>query len=65
MKAYLKGMSLWEVVENDVDLAALPSNPTLTHLKKYEEELDKKKTKTLTYIHLMVLDAIFCKHNIL
>ena len=29
MKVYLKGLSLWEVVENDVDLAALPSNPTL------------------------------------
>ena len=65
MKAYLKGMSLWKVVENDADLAALPSNPTLTHLKKYEEELEKKKPKTLTYIHSMVSYAIFCKHNIL
>ena len=38
MKVYLKGLSLWEVVENDVDLAALPSNPTLIpqwdHCKK-------------------------------
>ena len=30
MKAYLKGLSLWEVIENDADPVALPSNPTLT-----------------------------------
>ena len=29
MKVHLKCLSLWEVVENDVDLAALPANPTL------------------------------------
>ena len=42
MKAYLKGLSLWEVVENDVDPDTLPSNPTLMRLKKYEEDLTKK-----------------------
>ena len=57
-EAYLKGLSLWEVVENDGDPAALPSNPTLTQLEKYEEDL-AKKPKTLTYMHLVVLDAIF------
>ena len=30
IKAYLKGLSLWEVKENDFDPTALPSNPTLT-----------------------------------
>ena len=30
IKTYLKGLSLWEVVENDADLVALPSNPILT-----------------------------------
>ena len=34
MKANLKGMSSWEVIENDADPAALPSNSTLTRLKK-------------------------------
>ena len=32
MKVYLKGLSLWEVIENDVDLfvlVVLPSNPIL------------------------------------
>ena len=37
-KVYLKCLSLWEVVENDVDPATLPSNPTLIprcdHCKK-------------------------------
>ena len=37
MKTYLKGLSLWEVIENDVDPVALPPNPTLTQLKKHEE----------------------------
>ena len=53
MKAYLKGLSLWEVVENDVDPATLSSNPTLMRLKKYEEDLTKKP-KTFTYIHPVV-----------
>ena len=35
IKVYLKGLSLWEVVENDADPAALPSNPTLMQLKNY------------------------------
>ena len=30
MKVYRKGLRLCEVVENDVYLAARPSNPTLT-----------------------------------
>ena len=42
MKPNLKGMSSWEVIENDADHAALPSNPTLTRLKKHEEDLAKK-----------------------
>ena len=38
IKGYLKGLSFWEVVENDADLAALSLNPTLMQLKKYEED---------------------------
>ena len=34
MNVYLKGLSLWEVVENDVDSTTLPLNPTLLQLKK-------------------------------
>ena len=58
MKGYLKGLSLWEVAENDVDLAALSLNPTLMQLKKYEED-SANKPKTITYIHSTVSDAIF------
>ena len=60
MKAYLKGLGLWEIIENDANLADLLSNPTLTQLKKYEEDLTKKP-KTLTYIHLVILDAVFTR----
>ena len=42
MNANPNGMSLWEVIENDADPAALPSNPILTRLKKHEEDLAKK-----------------------
>ena len=63
MKTYLKGLSLWEVIENDADPATLPPNPTLTQLKKHElkkhEEELAKKPKTLTYIHAAVSDAVF------
>ena len=58
MKAHLKGLSLWEVVENDVDPAVLPSNLTLMRLKKYEDDL-AKKPKTFTYIHPIVSEAVF------
>ena len=58
MKTYLKGLSLYEVIENDADPTALPPNPTLTQLKKHEEEL-AKKPKILTYIHTAVSDAVF------
>ena len=60
MKVYLKGLSLWEVVENDVDFVALSSNPTLMRLKKYEEDL-AKKPKTLTYIHSVISDAVLAR----
>ena len=58
MKAYLKGLSLWEVIENDVNPTTLPPIPTLTQLKNHEEEL-AKKPKTLTYIHASVSDGVF------
>ena len=58
MKTYLKGLSLWEIIENDADPDALPSNPILTQLKKHEEDLTKKPM-TLTYIHAAVLDVVF------
>ena len=49
MKVYLKGLSLYEVIENDANPTALPPNPTLTQLKKHEEELTKKP-KTLSIV---------------
>ena len=50
MKAYLKGLSLWEVIENDVDPAALPPNPTLTQLKKHEEDRQRNQRHSLIYM---------------
>ena len=60
--AYLKGLSLREVVENDVDPVTLPSNPKLTQLKNYEEDLAKK----LQALQLYTFSRIRCnfhKHN--
>ena len=48
-----------EVIENDVDPAALPSNPTLTQLKRHEEGLTKKPKTLITYIHAVVSYAVF------
>ena len=42
MKSYLRALSLWEVVESEVDPTPLLQNPTLAQMKKQEDDLTKK-----------------------
>ena len=49
MKAYLKALSLWKVVERELNLAPLVQNPTLAQMKKHEEYV-ARNPKPLTYI---------------
>ncbi|XP_022850767.1 uncharacterized protein LOC111372616 [Olea europaea var. sylvestris] len=60
MKTYLKAMNLWEVIENDVDPASLPQNPTLAQIRRYEEDLSRKP-RALTCIHSTVSVVIFTR----
>ncbi|XP_052178656.1 uncharacterized protein LOC127792249 [Diospyros lotus] len=60
MRAYLRALSLWEVVENDDDPAPLRQNPTLAQIKKYEDDL-AKKPKALAIIHSAISDVIFTR----
>lgn len=58
MKSYLKAMSLWDVIENDIDPNPLPQNPTTTQVKKYDEEM-ARKPRALSCLHGAVSEEIF------
>ncbi|XP_057984522.1 uncharacterized protein LOC131169324 [Hevea brasiliensis] len=60
MKALLKGLDLWEVVETGADPSPLRANSTVTQLKHYAEE-SAKKFKVLSYIHSAVSESIFTR----
>nr|KYP55288.1 hypothetical protein KK1_001497 [Cajanus cajan] len=42
MEAYLEALDLWEVVEDDYDVSALPDNPTVVQIKIHKEKKIKK-----------------------
>lgn len=50
-------MSLWDVIESDIDPTPLPQNPTQTQVKKYDEEM-AKKLKALSCLHGAVSEEI-------
>jgi len=60
MKAYLKALSLWDVVEDGADPPALGPNPTLAQMRAHEE-LKARKPRALTCIHFALLDVIFTR----
>ena len=60
MKAYLKALSLWDVVEDGVDPPALGPNPTMAQIRTHEE-LKARKPRALTYIHFALSDVIFTR----
>ncbi|XP_030520188.2 uncharacterized protein LOC115733700 [Rhodamnia argentea] len=51
MTAFLEGHDLWEVVENDYEIAPLPNNPTLNQIKFHKERTTRKaKAKSCQYL---------------
>ncbi|CAH9077240.1 unnamed protein product [Cuscuta epithymum] len=58
MKAYMKAISLWDVIESDSEPTPLPGNPTAAQIKKHEEEM-ARKPKALSCIHAAVSEEIF------
>ena len=59
MKAYLKGLLLWEVIETNME-TSMPENPTLNHLKIYKEHLSKK-FRALSTLHTVIDETIFIR----
>ncbi|XP_056162590.1 uncharacterized protein LOC130136570 [Syzygium oleosum] len=42
METYLDALDLWEAVEEDYEIPALPANPTMAHIKAHKEKKTKK-----------------------
>nr|KYP65753.1 Retrovirus-related Pol polyprotein from transposon TNT 1-94 [Cajanus cajan] len=50
MEAYLEGLDLWEAVEEDYDVSALPENPTVAQMKIHKErKIKKAKAKSCLF----------------
>jgi hypothetical protein len=60
MKIYLKAFDLWEIVESDKPSTPLGNNPTIAHIKFFNEE-KAKRFKALTCLHNVVSDEIFTR----
>ena len=42
MEAYLEALDLWEVVEEDYEVPALPGNPTMAQIKNHKDRKTRK-----------------------
>ncbi|XP_044495548.1 uncharacterized protein LOC123218270 [Mangifera indica] len=60
MKAFLRGVGLWQYVEEEKQPPPLGPNPTLNQIRLHEEEATKAP-KALSILHQGVTDAAFTK----
>jgi len=60
MKIYLKAFDLWKIVESDKQPTPLGNNPTIAHMKFFNEE-KAKRFKALTCLHNVVSEEIFTR----
>ncbi|RVX04494.1 Retrovirus-related Pol polyprotein from transposon RE1 [Vitis vinifera] len=60
MKAYLRGLGLWQWVETERQVQPLGNNPTLNQIRAHEEE-EAKAPRALSYIHAAVSEPIFTR----
>ncbi|KAK2632110.1 hypothetical protein EUGRSUZ_L01985 [Eucalyptus grandis] len=60
MTAFLEGHDLWEVVENDYEVAPLPNNPTLNQIKYHKERITRK-AKAKSCLYATVSSPIFTR----
>ncbi|WRX15989.1 hypothetical protein QQP08_008476 [Theobroma cacao] len=60
MKAFLRAIDLWEVVEQGEDLLKLRVNPTIVQMKQHSEKV-VKRYKALSYLHNAIRDIIFTR----
>ena len=60
MRFHLRSQGLWDVVMTDQDPPPLRANPTMAHIKEYEEQ-KLKKDRAITCIHSGLADHVFTK----
>ncbi|KAL3754481.1 hypothetical protein ACJRO7_001680 [Eucalyptus globulus] len=60
MTAFLEGHDLWEVVDDDYEVAPLPDNPTLNQIKYHKERITRK-AKAKSCMYTVVSPTIFTR----
>nr|BBP47129.1 putative gag-pol polyprotein [Torenia fournieri] len=60
METYLEALDLWEAVEEDYEIPALPNNPTMAQLKSHKEK-KTKKSKAKACLFAAVSSTIFTR----
>lgn len=60
MEAYLEANDLWEAVEEDYAVPALPANPTVAQMKNHKEN-KQRKSKARAILFAAVSPAIFTR----
>jgi hypothetical protein len=60
METYFDALDLWEVVEEDHEIPALPNNPTMAQIKVHKEK-KTKKSKAKSCLFATVSSTIFTR----
>ena len=50
IETYLEALDLWEVVEEDYEVFALPANPTMAQMTVYKKKIRKSKAKAYLFV---------------
>ena len=60
MATYLEVLDLWEAMEEDYEVPALPANPTMASMKVHKEK-KTRKSKTKACLFVVVTLTIFTR----
>ena len=58
MEFYMKGASLWEYTQGEVDVPVLHQNPSVAQIKRHEDIIARKNL-AVSCLHNIVSDEIF------
>ena len=60
MEAYLEALDLWEAVEEDYEVPALPGNPTMAQIKNHKDR-KTRKSKAKACLFASVSSTVFTR----
>ncbi|XP_049381416.1 uncharacterized protein LOC125845984 [Solanum stenotomum] len=60
METYFDALNLWEAVEEDYDISALPNNPTISQIKAHKEK-KTRRSKAKACLFVAVLSTVFMR----